>query len=118
MFGNVSPTFILNAGALGLVLLILFSLFAALRNGTLYTKSALEKIEKSEQARSAKAEEREDQWRVIAEKWQTTALVANEQTSKLLEQGRLTVQLLEAIRDAQAANSGSSYVGARRRDGS
>lgn len=120
MFGGVSPTFILNAGALGLVLMILFSLFAALRNGTLYTKSAVEKIEASEHARSKRAEEREDQWRIIALKWEETARNSTEHTGKLLEQVNLTVDLLRAIRDAQVQTSwqgnDANYSSARHRD--
>lgn len=120
MFGGVSPTFILNAGALGLVLLILFSLFVALRKGELYTRSAVEKIEAAGLARAARAEEREDQWRGIALNWETTARLSTEQTSRLLEQGALTVDLLRAIRDAQVQTSwygsDTSYSSARHRD--
>lgn len=121
VFGGVSPTFILNAGALGLVLMILFSLFVALRKGELYTKSAVEKIETAGRDRAKRAEEREDQWRDIALKWEATAKLSTEHTGKLLEQVNLTVDLLRAIRDAQVQTSwngfeSSSYPTARHRD--
>lgn len=120
VFGGVSPTFILNAGALGLVLLILFSLFVALRKGELYTKSAVEKIEVAGRDRAKRAEEREDQWRDIALKWESTARLSTEHTAKLLEQDAIMVDLLRAIRDAQVQTGWSgvepSYSSARHRD--
>lgn len=111
-----SPAFIVNAGALGLVLLILFWLFMALKNGQLYTRDAVAKIEKAEQTRATKAEEREKEWKTIAFKWEETARLSTEQATRLLEQSQLTVELLRAIRDAQIQSQQNTYSGAHSRD--
>ncbi len=114
MLEGITATVVLQAGAFGLLLIVLMSLFVAVRSGQLVPKATMDKLTEIMNGRAERAEQREDQWRQIAEDWRNTAHLATEQAAELLEQGRLTVDLLQAIKEAQDAQD-HSYVGVHHR---
>lgn len=115
MLEGITATVVLQAGAFGLLLIVLMSLFVAVRSGQLVPKATMDKLTEIMNGRVEQAEKREDQWRQIAEDWRNTAHLATEQAAELLEQGRLTVDLLQAIKEAQDAQQDFSYVGVHHR---
>ncbi len=101
MLGGLSPNQLLQGGATGLLVLIVVFLVIAIARGWIVPRSTMEKLYEAQEARVAKAEERERIWQDTASKWQETAHTAAAALETNEEQGNTIIALLNSLNAAR-----------------
>lgn len=97
MLEGLSPNQLIQGGAVGLLALIVVFLVVAVARGWIVPKSTMEKLYEAQEARVAKAEERELVWQETASKWQEAAHTAASALEANTEQSQTMITLLNSI---------------------
>ena len=97
MFEGIPPALLQGISVVGALVTMFFALFFALQRGILYTGNQVDKLIAAYERQAEVAEAREKAWQDAADKWQQAAQTALDNNETNIEQGRLIVQLINAI---------------------
>jgi hypothetical protein len=97
MFEGLPAGLLQGASVVGALVTVFFGLIFALQRGVLYTGKQVDQLLDAYKRQAEVAETRETAWREAAEKWQTVSQTALDNNEANIEQGRLIVQLINAI---------------------
>lgn len=97
MLEGIPPALLQGASVVGVLVTIFMGLIFALQRGILYTSRQVDQLLEAYKSQVAGAEKREAAWQEAADKWQAAAQTALDNNDTNIEQGRLIVQLINAI---------------------